>query len=270
MYLGIPYIFALLVDMAEREGIKSDLNSVRLWCSAGAPLPLDVIKRFKRHYGLNILDAWGLSETICHITCPPLDGNLKLGSVGKALSGWEVKVVDNDSRELPPNQTGELIVKGFIMNGYYNNPQATAEVLKDSWLYTGDIGKIDEDGYIFITGRKKDLIIIKGQNIHPSDIEGVLSTHPKVAEVAVLGIADRLRGEVVGAVVSLKKGKVATEPELRRFCLKRMASYKVPKQIMFLDSLPRTAAGRIDKETIRDRLSIPCIFSKEAISVSGG
>lgn len=267
MYMGVPYIYALLVDLAEREGIKNDLSSVRLWCSAGAPLSLDVFKRFRRQYGFNIIDIWGLSETVCQVTCPPIDGTGKPGSVGKALPGWEMKIVDDDSRELPPNQAGEIIVRGPFMSGYYGNPEATAGMLKDGWLHSGDIGKVGEDGDLFITGRKKDMIIVKGSNIYPSDVESTLSAYPEVAEVAVLGIPDELRGEVVGAVVSLKKGKVATEQELRRFCLERIANYKVPKQVMFLDSLPRTAAGEIDKDNIRDRLSIPRVFPEAATPV---
>ena len=146
------------------------------------------------------------------------------------------------------------------MTGYYNNPQATGEVIKDGWLYTGDIGKLDEGGSLFITGRKKEIIIVKGQNICPGDIESVLSTHPKVAEAAVIGIPDEMRGEVVGAVIGLKEGEVATEQEIKQFCLALIASYKVPKQVMFLDSLPRTATGQIDKESIRGFLSIPPTF----------
>ncbi|GAG16084.1 unnamed protein product, partial [marine sediment metagenome] len=126
IYMGVPYIYALLVDMAEKEGIKNDLSSIRLWCSAGAPLPVDIAKRFKRHYGFDIVDIWGLSESVCQVTCPPVDGTGKLGSVGKALPGWEVKVVDDNGRELPSNQAGELIVRGPFMRGYYGNPEATA------------------------------------------------------------------------------------------------------------------------------------------------
>ena len=234
--------------------------------SAGAPLPIDTIKRCKQHYGFDILDCWGLTEAVCHVTCPPIDGSGKPGSVGKALPGWEVEVVDDNGRELPPNQAGEIIVRGPIMKGYYHNPQATAEIVKGGWLYTGDIGRVDEDGYLFITGRKKETIIVKGQNIHPSDIESVLYTHPKVAEAVVIGIPDELRGEVVGAVIALKEGEVATEQEIKKFCLERIASYRVPKQVIFLDSLPRTAAGKIDKGNIRDYLSIPSPFQGVVIS----
>ena len=128
------------------------------------------------------------------------------------------------------------------MNEYYNNPQATAEVIKDGWLYTGDIGKVDGDGNLFITGRKKELIIVKGQNIYPGDIEGVLGAHPKVAAAVVVGVPDELRGEVVRATIRLKAGEVTTGEEIRRFCREHMADYKLPKQIIFVDSLPETAA----------------------------
>lgn len=260
MYLGIPYIFTLLVNIAEKEGIKSNLSSIRLWCSAGAPLPLDIAQRFQKYYGFKLLDVWGLTETVCHITCPSLDGQFRPGSVGKALPGWEVKVVDDNGRELPLGHQGEILATGLLMTGYHNNPQATDEAVKDGWLYTGDIGKLNEDKYLFITGRKKDLIITKGQNIHPCDIEHVLSTHPKVAEAAAIGIPDELRGEVVGAVITPKAGEVVTEPEIKRYCLERLANYKVPKKIVFLDSLPRNTAGNIDKEAIRRQLSIPSLF----------
>jgi len=158
--------------------------------------------------------------------------------VGKTLNGWIVKVVNDNGRELPTNHPGEIIARGpTMMKGYYNNPEATAEVMKEGWLYTGDIGRLDKAGNLFITGRKKDMIISKGQNIYPSDVENILRSHPSVAEAAAIGIPDESRGEVVGAVVSLKKGKVATEQEIKRLCLERLANYKVPKQVFFVDSL---------------------------------
>ena len=251
MFVGVPYIYALMVDMAEKDGIESDLSSLRLWGSAGAPLSHGIIRRFKQHFGMDLIDFWGLTEAACQCTCSPVDGTGRFGSVGKALPGWEVKIVDDKGRALPPNQAGEIIVKGHIMKGYYNNPQATAEVIKDGWLYTGDIGSLDEDGYLFILGRKKDLIICKGQNIYPGDIEAALSNHPKVAEVGVVGTPDETRGEIVRAYISLKKGETATEEEIRHFCLEHMANYKLPKQIIFLNSLPKTATGQIRKGGLR-------------------
>lgn len=244
MFLGVPYIFALAVEMAEQEGIKNDLSSLRVCVSAGASLPIDIIQQFKQRYGFDIFDFYGLSEAICVVTGQPVDGSGKLGSVGKALPGWAVKAIDDNGQELPLNQSGEVIVRGPMMTGYYNNRQATAGVIKDGWLYSGDIGRLDEDGYLFITGRKKETIIVKGQNIYPGDIESVLSRHPQVAGVRVTGIPDKLRGEVVGAVVSLKEGEVATEQEIKQFCLERLASYKVPRQVIFSNSLPKIAIGK--------------------------
>ena len=248
---GVPYVYALAVNMAEKEGKKSDLSSLRLCVSGGAPLPIDIIHRFKQHYGFTLVNVWGQTEAVCHITCPPADGTGKLGSAGISLSGGEMKIVDDEGRELPVNQPGEIIVRGPIMKGFYNNPQATALVIKDGWLYTGDIGKVDEDGYLFIVGRKKAMIIVKGQNVFPSDIEEVLHTNSKVAEAMVVGIPDELRGEIVRAVISLKEGEVATEEEIKRFCRQHLANYKVPKQIMFVDSLPRTATGKIRREDLK-------------------
>ncbi len=251
IFIGVPYIYALAINMAEKDGIKNDLSSLRLCGSAGAPLSTGIMKRFKRHFGLDIIDFWGLTEAVCHITCPPLNGLGKFGSVGKVLPGWEIKIVDDNGRELPPNHPGEIIVRGPIMKGYYDNPEDTAEVIKDGWLYTGDSGKVDEDGYLFFLKRKKELIITKGQNIHPIDIEAVLSRHHKVAEVAVVGIPDEMRGEIVRACISLKKGEIATEEEIRHFCQKHIANYMLPKQLIFFDSLPKTATGQIHKETLK-------------------
>lgn len=263
MFLGVPFIFSLAVQMAEKEGIKNDLSSLRLCASAGAVLPVEVKKRFKELYGFEILDCWGLTEAVCHLTCPPLNGHINIASVGKALSGWKLKVVDDEGRALPPNQSGEIIVSGPIMKGYYNNLRATGEVIKDGWLYTGDIGRFDNEGNLYITGRKKDTIIVKGQNINPGDIEGVLRGHPAVAEAIVIGIPDKLRGEIVGAIVSLKEGRTATEQELRQLCIEQLISYKVPKQIVFVDAMARTPDGRIDKNAVRAGLSIPPVFQEE-------
>ena len=265
IFMGVPFIFALAIDLVEKEGIKLDLSSLPFCFSGGAPLLADTVRRFKQHYGFDIVDIWGLTEATCLVTMPPLDGTGKPGSIGKTLPGWEAKIVDNNGRELPTNQAGEIIARGPMMVGYYNNPQATAEAIKDGWLYTGDMGRVDEDGYLFITGRKKDTIIVKGQNIFPGDIETVLHTHPSVAEVAALGIPDEMRGEVIGVVLSLKEGKTASEQEIKQFCLERMASYKAPKQVMFLDSLPRATAGQIDIERIRERLSIPSPFQEMSV-----
>jgi long-chain acyl-CoA synthetase len=249
IFMGVPFVYLLLVDKAEAEGIKHDLSSLRLCGSAGAAISAEVLKKFRQLFSLDAVDFWGMTESSAHVTCQSLDGAGKLGSVGKVLPGWELKIVDNNGRELQLNQSGEIIVRGPIMNGYYNNPQATAAVIKDGWLYTGDLGRVDEDGEVFLTGMSKDMIIVKGQNVYPSDIEAVLHTHPKVTEAAVVGLPDEIRGETIKAIISLKVGEVATEPEIKHFCREHMADYKVPRQISFVDSLPK-AAGKIDKNSL--------------------
>lgn len=260
MFLGVPFIFTLAVDLAEKEGIKNDLSSLRLCASAGAVLSLDVRQRFRKQFGFELLDCWGLTEAVCHLTCPSLDGESGSTSVGKPLSGWEIKILDDSGTRLPAGSSGEIVVRGPIMAGYYNNPRATAEVVKDGWLYTGDIGRFDVEGNLYITGRKKDTIIVKGQNINPGDVESVLRRYPGVAEAVVMGIPDKLRGEIIGAFISLKPGEKVSEQELRQFCLERMIAYKTPKQMFFMDKLPKTADGRIDKEEIRSILKIPPVF----------
>jgi len=251
MLMGVPSAFTLAINMAEKEGIKYDLSSLRLCGSGGAPLPLDVMEQFKKYYGLSIVNFWGLTESTAMVTSQPIDGTGKVGAVGKVLPGWELKIIDEDGQDLPPNQPGEVIVRGPIMKGYYGNPQASAEVIKNGWLHTGDIGTVDEDGYLFISDKKKDMIIVAGQNIYASDIEEVLYTHPKVAEAAVVGIPDKLRGEAVRAFIRLKDGALATEREIKQFCRERLADFKVPKQIVFMASLPKTITGKIRKEVLK-------------------
>jgi long-chain acyl-CoA synthetase len=260
MFLGVPYIFALAVDMANKEGIQNDLSSLRLCASAGAPLSVSTAVQFKEIFGLDIMDCYGLTEAVCHVTCPRLGEMLKTGSIGKPLKGWNIKIVDAAGAEVSAGESGEILVNGPIMKGYYNNPEDTVKFIKDGWLYTGDIGMKDKDGYLYITGRNKDTIIVKGQNIYPADVESVIAEMPEVVEVAVMGIPDRMRGEIIGAVINLRENTKVTEQDIRQFCLERIASYKIPKQIIFSGLMPRTESGAIDKDLLREHLSIPPVF----------
>jgi len=238
MYMGVPYIYSLMINVARREGIRHDLSSLRLCISGGAPLEPVVVRQFRQLYGLNITDVYGQTETVCHITCSPIDGTGKTGSSGKPLPCWEIKIFDDNDNELPPGQEGEIVARGPVMAGFYNNPEATAGIMSNGWLHTGDIGRIDEDGFLFITARKRRMLILKGQNIFPGDIEEVLSAHPAIAEVRVIGVPDLVRGETVKALVRLKPGKTTTEPEIRQYCQGRMADYKLPREIEFVDTIP--------------------------------
>lgn len=264
VFIGVPFIFEMLVREAETAGIKNDLSSLRLCAGGGSAVSIELTNKFKRLFGYTIAQFWGLTEATAHVSCQKLDANDRPGSVGPLLRGWEIKSVDENGRELPANGEGELILRGLMMKEYYRNPQATAAAIKDGWLYTGDIGRVDELGNVFITGRKKDIIIIKGQNIWPGDIERALCLHPNVAEAAAIGVPDDLRGEIIVTAVVLKPGAKVSEPELKRVCLDHIANYKVPKQFAVVESLPKTADGRVDKEKLRAALELPPVFPTSA------
>lgn len=251
MFMGVPFVHALMVSEAEEKGMKYDLSSLRLCGSAGAALPEDIAQRFRKIFGLGLVDFWGQTEASAHVTCCSLNGASVEGSVGKALPGWQLKILDEKGRELPANHRGEIVVRGPLMSEYYGHPRLTATVLRGGWLYTGDLGMVDDRGNLFLFGNKKGMIIAKGQNIFPGDIEEVLLRHPKVAEAAVVGMPDEVRGETIRAVIRLKAGEKASEQEMKRFCQEHLANYKVPKQVIFVDSIPRTESGEIRKEALR-------------------
>ncbi|OGO00544.1 MAG: hypothetical protein A2Y58_05605 [Chloroflexi bacterium RBG_13_51_52] len=238
IYCGVPYIYSLMINVARRAGIKHDLSSLRLLASGGAPLEPVVINQFKQFYGLDIRDIYGQTESVCHATAMPIHGEVRLGSCGKTLPCWEMKIFDENGNELSAGREGEIVLRGPIMSGFYNQPDATDRVIKNGWLHTGDIGWIDEDGYLFITARKRRMLILKGQNIFPADIEAVLETHPKIAEARVMGTIDLIRGETVKALARLKPGETITEQEIRQYCQGRMADYKLPREITFVDVMP--------------------------------
>jgi long-chain acyl-CoA synthetase len=238
VYCGVPYIYSLMINVARRLGIKHDLSSLRLLASGGAPLEPIVINQFKQYYGMDIRDIYGQTESICHCTVMPIHGTGRIGSSGKTLRCWEMKIFDESDNELPPGREGEIVLRGPVMSSFWNQPQETAEVLRNGWLHTGDIGWMDEEGYLFITARKRRMLVLKGQNIFPSDIEAVLETHPKVAEVRIMGTIDLVRGETIKALIRLKAGQQVTEQEIRQYCQGRLADYKLPREIAFIDVMP--------------------------------
>jgi long-chain acyl-CoA synthetase len=251
MFMGVPFVHAMVVKWIEQEGVRYDLSSLRLCGSAGAALPIDIAQKYNSSLEMAIVDFWGQTESSGHVTCTVIGDALKPGCVGRALPGWELRIFDDMGRELPSGQSGEIAVRGPVMMEYYRQPDATARTIRDGWLYTGDLGMVDENGDLFLTGIKKDMINAKGQNIYPSDIEEVLCSYPSVAEAAVVGVPDKARGQIIKAVIQLKAGQKAKEPALKRLCLDRLANYKVPKQFVFVDSMPRTAAGDINKDALR-------------------
>jgi long-chain acyl-CoA synthetase len=255
IFMGVPSAYILAVEVAEKNGRNQyDLSTLRLCGSAGAALPTDIVDRFKHFYALDIINFWGMTETTAHVTLQPIDGSGKFGAVGKALDGWQIKIVDEKGQDLPNGQTGEVAAKGPIMRGYFNNPAATLETIKDGWLLSGDLGSVDEEGYLFLKGRKKEVIVVAGQKVYPVDVESVLYTHPKVAEAAVVGVEDGLRGETVRAVVRLKEGMTATEREIKTFCREYMADFKLPKEVIFIDVMPKITTGKIKKQDLKGDL----------------
>jgi Acyl-CoA synthetases (AMP-forming)/AMP-acid ligases II len=205
--------------------------------------------------GIYFSEGYGLSESTSVGVSNPILGLKKVGSIGIPIPDNDVKLVDveNGTTEVPQGQPGEIIMKGpVIMQGYWNNPEETAGQLKDGWLHTGDIAIRDEDGYIFIVDRKKDMIIAGGFNIYPRDIDEVLFQHPKVAEAVALGVKDEYRGETVKAFVVLKPGETCTQEEIIKFCKEKLAPYKVPKLVEFRDSIPKSVIGKILRKVLRE------------------
>jgi long-chain acyl-CoA synthetase len=250
-FCGVPTMYVLMLLYPEPQ--KYDLSSMQMWTSGAAPLALETWKGFKEKYGFKILEGWGLTESGGSGCVSPRGEPIKVGSLGKPTKWTEVKIVDNNSKELSQGQEGELILRSpAVMKGYWNKPEETAEVLKDGWLYTGDIGYVDRDGYFFITDRKKDLIIKAGENISPREIEEVIFSHNKVAEAAVVGIKDTVYGEEIKAFVVLKPGEQANSEDILQHCSTRLNQFKVPKVIQFIDSLPKNLIGKVERKELRN------------------
>jgi long-chain acyl-CoA synthetase len=256
-YPGVPTMFIGLLNYKDRD--LYDLTSLRFAVSAAAPLPPEVQQRFQDVTGGVMMEAYGLTETSPCATMDPIDSP-KPSSIGVPLPDTELMVVDAETgeRELAPGEIGELIIKGpQVMKGYWNLPTETANALRigpdgqPGWFYSGDIGFRDEDGYFHIADRKKDMIIAGGYNIYPADVEAVLFEHPKIKEVAVIGVPDEYRGETVKAFVVLKEGESATEEEIVEFCRERMASYRVPRTVEFRDDLPKSMIGKVLRRELR-------------------
>jgi len=242
-----PSIFSACLSRPELKNY--DLSSVKVVLSGSAPLPVAQKQLFEELTGAKVCEGYGLSETSPVVTLTPAFGKNKPGSIGTPMPLTDVKIVDLEygTRELPQGEEGELAVKGpQVMSGYYENPNETADVLSaEGWLKTGDIARMDEDGYFYITGRKKELIIIGGYNVYPREIEEVLFKHEAIKEVAAKGVPDELRGEVVKVYVVLKEGASITKNEIVAYCRKHLANYKVPRDVEFMKELPKSGVGKI-------------------------
>ena len=245
---GAPIIYNAIVNSA--LATKYDLRSIQACISGSAPLMVDTAKRFMELTGGHLVEGYGLTEAAPVTHCNPLfgEGKQKVGSIGVPMPDVDAKIVDVDTgeRDLAPGEVGELVLRGpQLMDGYYQKPDDTAETLRGGWLYTGDIARVDEDGYFYIVDRKKEVIIVSGFKAWPRDVEEVLATHPAVAEAAVIGIPHPITGEQVKAFIVLRPGMTATVEELRAHARKDLAPYKVPAQIEFRTSLPKSLIGKV-------------------------
>ena len=245
-FSAVPAIYAMLTADA------ADTSSLRLVVCGAAPMPAELIARVEGTLGVVLVEGYGLSEGSCASTLNPYDGVRKPGTVGLPLVGQEVRVVDQLGRPLPRGERGEVVIRGAnVMRGYLNRPEDTARTIVDGWLHTGDVGIFDEDGYLRIVDRIKDMIIRGGENIYPKEIETALYTHEGVLEAAVVGRPDDILGEVVVAYVAQRPGTAVTVEELHGLCAGRLAKYKRPAQIEVLAELPKNAVGKIDKPALR-------------------
>jgi long-chain acyl-CoA synthetase len=249
VFQGVPTMYGAMLHCPERE--KFDLSSLELCASGGSAMPVELMRSFEDEFGCKVLEGYGLSESSPVASFNHPDRERKPGSIGTPIQGVEMKVVDDDGHELPPGEVGEIVIRGHnVMKGYWDRPEATEETLSDGWLHTGDMGRVDEDGYFFIVDRKKDLIIRGGYNVYPREVEEVLYEHPAVREAAVVGVPHDEYGEEVGAAVALKDGSDVSADELRGFVKDQLAAYKYPRQIWFVDELPKGPTGKILKREI--------------------
>jgi long-chain acyl-CoA synthetase len=252
-FMGVPALFNGILNHPDVRSF--DLSCVKSCFSGSAPLPVDVLERFEAMTGSRIVEGFGLTETspVTHVN--PLRTLRKVGSIGVPFVETDARIVDLDTgtQALPPGQDGELVVRGpQVMRGYWNRPEETAEMIRDGWLYTGDIAHMDDDGYFFISGRKKEMIIVSGYNVYPDEVDGVLAAHPAVLESGTIGLPDERCGERVKSFVVLRPGANATAEELIAHCRANLAVFKLPREIAFRAELPKSGALKVLRRALRD------------------
>ncbi|MFB7512736.1 long-chain fatty acid--CoA ligase [Streptomyces sp. NPDC056144] len=247
LFAGVPTMYAAMLGVHAQGADAYDVSSLRLCASGGSSLPVEVLHGFEKAFGCAVLEGFGMSETSPVASFNHPDRPRKAGSIGTPIEGVEMRLAD------VRDGVGELCVRGHnVMKGYWRRPEATAETIRDGWLFTGDLARVDEEGYYSIVDRKKDLIIRGGYNVYPREIEEVLYEHPAVAEAAVVGLPDEVLGEEVGAAVALRPGASVTPEELRAFVREQVAAYKYPRHVWLVDALPKGATGKILKREVAE------------------
>lgn len=249
VFAAVPTIFSRLLQQPNRDAY--DVSRLRLSLSGGAAMPVQVLRDFQDAFHCVVLEGYGLSETSPVASFNTLRAGPRPGSVGTPIRGVEMRVVDDDGKDVPQGEVGEIAIRGHnVMKGYWQRPEETAAAIRDGWFHTGDLGRLDQDGFFWIVGRSKDMIIRGGNNVYPREIENVLYEHPAVAEAAVIGVPDPDLGEEVGAAVVLRPGARATAEELRAYVKSRVAAYKYPRKVWITNVLPKGPTGKIIKREI--------------------
>jgi long-chain acyl-CoA synthetase len=249
-FSAVPTIYTMLAALP--EDVVPDTSSVRFGICGAAPASAELLTRFEARYGFPVVEGYGLSEGTCASTINPVAGPRRAGTAGIAFPGQQIRIVDERGVEVSPGMDGEVIIAGpNVMRGYLGRPDETARVIVDGWLHTGDIGHVDEDGYLTLVGRSKDMIIRGGENIYPREIEEVLAGDPAVLEAAVIGVPDDKWGEVVAAYVQPRPGHTINIEALQALCARKLAGYKRPTSITVLQTIPKNAVGKTDKSPLR-------------------
>jgi long-chain acyl-CoA synthetase len=256
LFAGVPTMYMALNSLGVDLKKEYSFDKVRTYNSGGSALPVNLKRSFEQKIGRTLFEGYGLSEAspVTHFN-PPFAGESREGSIGVPVPSTDARIVDvgTGAQELPVGEPGELVIKGpQVMKGYWNMPEETEDTLKDGWLYTGDVARMDEDGYFYIVDRKKDMIVAGGYNVYPREIEEVLFEHEDVAEAVAIGIADEYRGETVKAFVVRMQGSGVTEEEILDFCKERLAPYKAPKSVEFRDELPKSTVGKLLRRVLVD------------------
>jgi len=249
VFEGVPTMYVALLHAPDRADY--DTSALQRCFSGGAALPVEVLRGFEEAFGCMVLEGYGLSETSPVASCNHPDRERKPGSIGTPIRDVRMRVVDTDGREVPQGEVGEIVIRGpNVMKGYWHRPEATAEALRDGWFHTGDLARVDKDGYFYIVDRKKDLIIRGGYNVYPREIEELLYRHPAVAEAAVIGVPHPALGQEVGAAVTLRPGAAITAEALREYVRALVAAYKYPRHLWVAEELPKGPSGKILKREI--------------------
>jgi long-chain acyl-CoA synthetase len=251
VFEGVPTMYAAMLN--DPRAAEADMSALELCVSGGAAMPVELMRAFEARFGCQVLEGYGLSETSPVASFNRRDRERKPGSIGLPVDGVEIRIIDDEGRPLPQGEVGELAIRGHnVMKGYWEREEATAAAIDDEgWFRTGDVGRMDEDGYCYIVDRKKDLVIRGGFNVYPREVEEIIYEHPAVREAAVIGIPHETLGEEVAAAIALKPGAEATPAELRDFVKQRVAAYKYPRHVWFVDALPKGPTGKILKRDIK-------------------